>query len=244
MAAMKLDEKLTDEQRQAVNVLSEAPEHAGESKLAVFRSLPARAKVMYFREHFLVPLLAAVIIIALLSFMVVKAVTPSTRPKLYAAVVDSAITTTEAQRLQQEFASELGQDVNIDSYFDTTRDGLDKLQTMLSSEQIDVIIAPKTMFKQLAGYGYFSDLGTSLNAKQRSGLTGDLVQLRGYDDADDDDPDVSGSGKGVSKPYGLSLANAKTWNKLDSADSKALIGIAANTKNASTAKQVIDWLYR
>lgn len=85
MAAMKLDEKLTDEQRQAVNVLSEAPEHAGESKLAVFRSLPARAKVMYFREHFLVPLLAAVIIIALLSFMVMKAVTPSTRPKLYAA---------------------------------------------------------------------------------------------------------------------------------------------------------------
>lgn len=242
MAAMKLDEKLTDEQRQAVNVLSVAPEHAGESKLAVFRSLPARAKVMYFREHFLVPLLAAVIIIALLSFMVVKAVTPSTRPKLYAAVVDSAITTTEAQRLQQEFASELGQDVNIDSYFDTTRDGLDKLQTMLSSEQIDVIIAPKTMFKQLAGYGYFSDLGTSLNAKQRSGLTGDLVQLRGYDDADD--PDVSGSGKGISKPYGLSLANAKTWNKLDSADSKALIGIAANTKNASTAKQFIDWLYR
>lgn len=243
MAAMKLDEKLTDEQRQAVNVLSVAPEHAGESKLAVFRSLPARAKVMYFREHFLMPLLAA-IIIALLSFMVMKAVTPSTRPKLYAAVVDSAITTTEAQRLQQEFSTELGQDVNIDSYFDTTRDGLDKLQTMLSSEQIDVIIAPKTMFKQLAGYGYFSDLGTSLNAKQRSGLTDDLVQLRGYDDADDDDPDVSGSGKGVSKPYGLSLANAKTWNKLDSADSKALIGIAANTKNASTAKQFIDWLYR
>ncbi|MBW3095411.1 hypothetical protein KIH75_08745 [Bifidobacterium sp. 64T4] len=240
----KLSNELTDEQRQAVNVLSVAPEHAGESKFAVFRSLPARAKIVYFREHFLVPTLAAVIIIALLSFMVVKAVTPSTRPKLYAAVVDSAITTTEAQQLQQEFSTELGQSVNIDSYFDTTRDGLDKLQTMLSSEQIDVIIAPKTMFKQLAGYGYFSDLATSLSAKQRSGLTGDLVQLHGYDDADDDDPDVSGSGKGAIKPYGLSLANAKTWNKLDSADSKALIGIAANTKNANTAKQFIDWLYR
>ena len=143
MAAMKL----TDEQRHAVDALSVAPEHAGESKLTVFRSLPARAKLTYFREHFLVPLLAAVIIIGLATFMIVKAATPATRPKLYAAVIDDALTTTEAQQLQKDFSAKLGQSVNIDSYFDTSKDGLDKLQTMLSSKQIDVIIAPQSKFK-------------------------------------------------------------------------------------------------
>ncbi|NMM96823.1 hypothetical protein G1C98_1559 [Bifidobacterium sp. DSM 109960] len=240
MAAMKL----TDEQRQAVDALSVAPEHAGESKLTVFRSLPARAKLTYFREHFLVPLLAAIIVIALATFMIVKAATPATRPKLYAAVIDSAITTTEAQQLQKDFSAKLGQSVNIDSYFDTSKDGLDKLQTMLSSKQIDVIIAPQSKFKQLAGYGYFRNLATSLNTTQRNSLKNDLVRLNGYDDADDDDPDVSGSGKGAAKPYGLSLAQAKTWNSFDGADSKALIGIAANTQNAGTAREFIDWLYR
>lgn len=240
MAAMKL----TDDQKQAVDALSTEPEHAGESKLAIFRSLPTRAKATYFREHFLMPTLGAIIVIALAAFMIVKAVTPASRPKLYAAVIDNAITTTEAQQLQQKFSAKLGRDVNIDSYFDTSKDGLSKLQTMLAAKQIDVIIAPQSEFKKLAGYGYCSNLATSLNAAQRTSLADSLVQLRGYNDADDDNLDVSGSGKGAAKAYGLSLAQATTWNTLDSADSKALIGIAANTQNAGTAREFIDWLYR
>lgn len=240
MAAMKL----TDDQKQAVDALSTEPEHAGESKLAIFRSLPTRAKATYFREHFLMPTLGTIIVIALAAFMIVKAVTPASRPKLYAAVIDNAITTTEAQQLQQKFSAKLGRDVNIDSYFDTSKDGLSKLQTMLAAKQIDVIIAPQSEFKKLAGYGYCSNLATSLNAAQRTSLAESLVQLRGYNDAADDNPDVSGSGKGAAKAYGLSLAQATTWNTLDSADSKALIGIATNTQNAGTAREFIDWLYR
>lgn len=241
MAAMRL----TDDQKQAVDALSMEPVHAGESKLAIFRSLPAKAKATYFREHFLAPLLGAAIVIALVAFIIVKATTPATRPKLYAAVIDDAITTTEAQQIQQRFSAALGQNVNIDSYFDTGKDGLSKLQTMLSSQQIDVIIAPQSEFKELAGYGYCSNLAASLNATQRSSLASSMVRLHGYSDAAADrGPDASGSGKGTAKPYGLSLAQAKTWNTLDSADPKALIGIAANTRNADAAREFIDWLYR
>lgn len=144
MAAMKL----TDDQKQAVDALSTEPEHAGESKLAIFRSLPTKAKATYFRDHFLMSTLGAIIVIALAAFMIVKAVTPASRPKLYAAVIDNAITTTEAQQLQQKFSVKLGRDVNIDSYFDTNKDGLSKLQTMLAAKQIDVIIAPQSEFKK------------------------------------------------------------------------------------------------
>ncbi|NMN02403.1 hypothetical protein [Bifidobacterium panos] len=240
MAAMKL----TDEQRKAVETLSNAPEHAHESKLAVFRQLPLKAKPAYFREHFLVPLVAALAIIALVAFLVVRFVTPDNRPKLYAAVLDGAIDTSEAQTMQQHFADKLGQDVTIDSYFDTSKDGLSKLQTMLSAKQIDVIIAPRAMFQQLAGYGYLTDLKSSLSETQQSELASSMVSFNGFSDAESDDPGASGDGKGASKPYGLKLNEAKGWSAFASDDSDALIGIAADTQQTDTAREFINWLYQ
>lgn len=235
--------KLTDEQREAVETLSSAPEHAHKTKLAVFNQLSLKAKPAYFREHFLVPFVAALVGFALVAFLVVRFVTPDSRPKLYAAVLDGAIGTSEAQTMQQRFADKLGQDVTIDSYFDTGKDGLSKLQTMLSAKQIDVIIAPRAMFQQLAGYGYLADLQSSLNETQRAELASSMVAFNGFSNAHDDDPSVSGAAKGASKPYGLTLCTAKRWNAFASDDSDALIGVAANTQQSSTAREFIDWLY-
>ncbi len=235
--------KLTDEQREAVETLSNAPEHAHESKLAVFNQLPLNAKPAYFREHFLVPLVAALAVIALVAFLVARFITPDSRPKLYVAMLDGVISISEAQTMQQRFANKLGQDVTIDSYFDTSKDGLSKLQTMLATKQIDVIVAPRTMFQQLAGYGYLADLKSSLNKTQQTKLASSMVSFNGFSNAHDDDPSVSGTAKGASKPYGLTLRTAKRWSAFTSGDSAVLIGIAANTQQGGTAREFIDWLY-
>lgn len=239
MAAMKL----TDEQREAVETLSNAPEHAHESKLAVFNQLPMKAKPAYFREHFLVPLIAALVALALVAVLVVRFVTPDNRPKLYAAVLDGAIGTAGAQTMQQRFADKLGQDVTIDSYFDTSKDGLSKLQTMLAAKQIDVIIAPRATFQQLAGYGYLTNLKSSLDESLQTELAGSMVSFNGFSDVETDDPNASGTAKGASKPYGLQLRAAKGWSAFVSDDADVLIGIAANTQQSSTACEFIDWLY-
>ncbi len=236
--------KLTDEQREAVETLSNAPEHAHESKLAVFNQLPLKAKPAYFREHFLVPLVAAIAVIALVAFLVVRFVAPAHRPKLYAAVLDGAIGAAEAQTMQRHFADKLGQDVTIDSYFDTGKDGLSKLQTMLSAKQIDVIIAPRAMFRQLAGYGYLTDLKSSLSETQRTELAGSMVSFNGFSDVEGDDPSASGDGKGAAKPYGLKLNEAEGWSAFAPDDSDVLVGIAADTRQTDTAREFIDWLYR
>lgn len=151
---MALSTQLTEEQQEAINTLASAPAYANESKLSIFRQLPWRKKLEYFREHFLIPVAAAAIIIALVTFLAVRFISPDARPALYAAVVDDALTTSEATNLQNELEDKLGVSVIIDDYFDMDKDGLTKLQTMLSSKQIDVIIAPHKIFKQLAGYGY------------------------------------------------------------------------------------------
>lgn len=157
-------DRLTDSQREAIDTLTAAPQYAGASKLRIFMQLPAKHKAAYFREHFLVPCIAAVIVIALCTFVIVRIVSPRERPALYAAVVDSSLPLGEAAKLEQSTEHELGADVIVDDYFDTTKDGISKLQTMISSEQIDVVIAPPSVFKELASYGYFSNLHEALPA--------------------------------------------------------------------------------
>ena len=65
-------DRLTDAQREAIDALTSAPPYAGASKLRIFMRLPAKHKAAYFREHFLVPCIAAVIAIALCTFVIVR----------------------------------------------------------------------------------------------------------------------------------------------------------------------------
>ncbi|ASW23317.1 hypothetical protein [Bifidobacterium pseudolongum] len=176
-------DRLTDSQREAIDTLTAAPQYAGASKLRIFMQLPAKHKAAYFREHFLVPCIAAVIVIALCTFVIVRIVSPRERPALYAAVVDSSLPLGEAAKLEQSTEHELGADVIVDDYFDTTKDGISKLQTMISSEQIDVVIAPPTVFKELASYGYFSNLHEALPATEYGQLHAYTQDFRGFDDS-------------------------------------------------------------
>ncbi len=242
--SMTANMRLTKEQQDAINTLASAPAYAGQSKLAVFRQLPWNRKLEYFREHFLVPLAAAAIVVSLVSFLAVRYPSPESRPALYAAVMDDALTTSDANDLQNTLEEKLGEDVIIDDYFDMDKDGLTKLQTMLSSKQIDVIIAPEETFEQLAGYGYLANLESTVSKSDNSRLGDAIVQLKGFSDADDDGVDSSGSGKGASKSYGLRLSDAAGWTGIADSDHSALIGIAAGTENTRTAQQFINWLYQ
>lgn len=236
-------DRLTDAQREAIDTLTAAPQYAGASKLRIFMQLPAKHKAAYFREHFLVPCIAAVIVIALCTFVIVRIVSPRERPALYAAVVDSSLPLGEAAKLEQSTEHELGADVIVDDYFDTTKDGISKLQTMISSEQIDVVIAPPTVFKELASYGYFSNLHEALPAAEYGQLHAYTQDFRGFDDSQlADDVDDSGSGRGAAEPYGLKLERAGEWHRhADGSD--ALVGIVANTKQPANAQRFIDYLY-
>lgn len=237
-------DRLTDSQREAIDTLTAAPQYAGASKLRIFMQLPAKRKAAYFREHFLVPCIAAVIVIALCTFVIVRIVSPRERPALYAAVVDSSLPLGEAAKLEQSTEHELGADVIVDDYFDTTKDGISKLQTMISSEQIDVVIAPPSVFKELASYDYFSNLHEALPAAEYGQLHAYTQDFRGFDDAQlADDVDDSGSGRGAAEAYGLKLDDAKHWHEFAGGDA-ALIGVVANTKQGGNARRFIEYLYQ
>lgn len=236
--------KLTQEQREAIDTLASTPQYQGESKIKIFMKIPNKDKATYFREHFLMPVVAAIIVIAMAVFVTVRLVNPNTRPALYAAVVSGSVPMGEADKLKDEYSQKLGKDVIIDDYFDMSKDGLSKLQTMIGNEQIDVIIAPHDVFKQLANYGYFDNLQTTLPASEYSTVSKYAMAFHGFDDSNvTDEIDESGTGQGKSEPYGLLLEHSPRWDKIADADSNALVGIVANTKQLDTAKNFIQYMF-
>ena len=109
---------------------------------------------------------------------------------------------------------------------------------MISSEQIDVVIAPPQVFRELAGYGYFTNLKSTLPADEYGDLHAYIE-----DSALSYDVDDSGTGKGKAEPYGLRLDDAKRWHDF-ATDDAALIGVVANTKQTDHAQRFIEYLYR
>lgn len=96
---------------------------------------------------------------------------------------------------------------------------------------------PEDTFATLAGYGYLVPLDDA------QGASGDpLVSFPGYDDAYDDDPDYSGSGKGATRPYGIRLgADDTVWKDIQGADG-VIVGLAQDSKRTVQADRFLDFL--
>lgn len=245
--------RLSEEQQAAIDELTTPPKYKNESKLHIFAKLPWHDKPAYFRTHFLVPVIGAVAVIALITVLVVKFFFPSPRPALYVAVLDDAMPLKSAQTLQSDYGKAIDKNVTIDNYFHMNDDGLSKLQTMISNKQIDVVIAPERVFKELAGYGYFSELSAVLPQDQQHSFDQYAASFPGYSDSDEyDAPDQSGVGKGDTVPYGLELSDAVRWKSLadesataanKDANSAVLAGVVANAPDSAAATKFISYLY-
>ncbi len=247
-APRRCDLPLDDRERAIVSQLSRHNPYHGMSRIATLRALPRNRKWTYFRQALLARVLAVIAAVVVAVMLAVHLLTPVASPRLYVAVIDGALDTQDGTSLQTATARALnlpeGRDggVRIDTYFNLDTDGLDKLQTMLSSGDIDVIIANSKDFKQLAGYGYCVPLGSALDGTQQHQLAASYVSLNGFSDAHDDDMDYNGSGKGSKQPFGLKLSGFANWTTWQSASADALVGFAQDSRNKTTAQQFIDYL--
>lgn len=236
----RTDGTLSRQQLDNVSQLASASATAGMSKMQILRSLPPKRRIPYFLEQYAWPLGLGLIVIMIAVFLTARLLFPPTGPQLYVAVMDQALDVSQAETLQERFSERSGipeDEILVDTYFDTRKDGLSKLQTLLSADDIDVILAPEDTFATLAGYGYLVPLDDA------QGASGDpLVSFPGYDDAYDDDPDYSGSGKGATRPYGIRLgADDTVWKDIQGADG-VIVGLAQDSKRTVQADRFLDFL--
>lgn len=184
-------------------------------------------------------------IVCVVVYIAVQILAPAPGPKLYVAVFDDAVGQQGAASLQSQVAKRLdlpeGRKRSARRHlFSNDENDISKLQTMIANHEIDAIVATPKTFKQLSGYGYLTNLDSSLTKRQRTLLSGDFVTMKGFKDSDD--PDFEGGGKGKAEPFGLSMTDFRQWNRLKSAKSNALIGIVRESPNPTTAQRLIDYL--
>lgn len=220
------------------------------SRFSILRSLPGNKRWAYFKDQLLWRSLAVVAGAVVVMFLAIHILSPTPAPRLYVAVINDAIGTSSAQSLQRSVATDLNipegrrGGILVDTHFNLSSDGLSKLQTMLSNHEIDVVIADRSAFTQLAGYGYFVPMTSELTASQRNMLSGAITSFKGYDDSDHADAFYDGSGHGRSQPYGLDLTGPHTRNKLGSSTKSVFIGVAQGSRHSETARRLISYLVR
>lgn len=237
---------------EAVDALASSPVSIG-GRVAVLQSLSGKKRWSYFTDHFLILIIAIVTICCLLIWLTMHILNPAAGPKLFVALVDHPIESAETGELNSQAATALHMQADdnsglvVDDGFDFSRDGLPKLQTMLSAGTVDVIIAPKSTFSRLASYGYMTDLSQILPGNQ----FGERALLPGPGNDSQDDEAEAPMGKGPIKPYGLmcgSIQNQR-WRphqkkvnerhgfakaKSTSQD-QAIIGLAVNSPHKQDA---------
>lgn len=238
--------EINDKQAEAISTLAAANEYHGKSRIKTLFDLPWNRKWKYFRDQLLARTVVVVAIVCTVVYIAAQMLAPAPKPKLYVAVFDDAVSQQEAATLQSQVAKQLNLPegrkggVLIDTYFSADENGVSKLQTMIANHEIDAIVATPKTYKQLSGYGYLTNLDSSLTAAQRTSLSGSFVELKGFKDSDD--PDYDGSGKGKTEPFGVAMTDFGRWNQLKSAKSNAIVGIVQEAPNRTAAQRFISYL--
>ncbi|MCI1634618.1 hypothetical protein [Bifidobacterium sp.] len=219
------------------------------SRLSILCSLPQHQRWNYFKDQLLKRCLVALAAVFTASFLLIHILTPAPAPKLYVAIINNALDTSQSKQLQQISAKALklpqGRTggITVSSHFDLTNDGLSKLQTMISSQEIDIVIADNARFSQLSGYGYFVSLPSLSQMKSTSThLSDNFMTFHGYDDSEHADAFYDGSGKGAKHKYGLNITQFAQWRKLATENNQAVLGITQNTRNPEEAREFIEFL--
>lgn len=240
---------ISEWQADAINTLSRSIEYHGKSRIATLRTLPYERKWPYFRDQLLARTVAIIASVIVGIYLAVQILTPTAAPQLTVAIIQGALDEQDGTSLQAQVASALGLPqgreggVTITTGFNLNdNNSLTKLQTMLSADEVDVIIASEGDFERLAGFGYFTALNSALTETQQIRLRDSFASFNGYDDSQETNIDYDGTSKGHSKPYGLKLVNAARWTALQSADANVLAGLVLESKNTARAQQFIDYL--
>ncbi|MFH6891979.1 hypothetical protein [Alloscardovia omnicolens] len=220
---------LHSDEQERVEALARPTETLKASRWQTFSNLQRAAKWHYFMQEFAWRILAVVVCVAAVAYVGVQMLTPAAQPALSVAMVNMSATDEQVEQLQSQLAKNMhmhnAQDIAIDAHYSLDTNGLAKLQTLIANKSVDLVIAPKDIFEQLAGYGYFASIPST--------YADSTLSSNGFKGSDD--PDYNGVGKGKSSPVGLSVQHSTLWLKIfgEKAAHNTVIGMISNSPHRS-----------
>ncbi len=201
-----------------------------------------RGKISYLWEYYKIHAFVIVAVIALISYIIYKFVTPDVKTQFYAAIIDSAVNREVLEEYKQEFSDYLQLDPELESVelndsFYLSSDGeytsnlTQILSTYIAAGEVDVIIAPESAFNNYAYYGYTAKLSDELPTNVYSSLT-DYFYLT----ETEDDPNHNA--------YGIYLTDSNLFGGLEYNSEPYVLGIVANYPNEENTIDFIRFLFK
>jgi hypothetical protein len=201
-----------------------------------------QGKLAYLWEYYKIHAIATVTIIALVAYIVVQIVSPHVKPQLYAAILNSALDPTVLDQYKSDFSQHLALDPKRESVeFNSTFYMADNnelsatsqqvLSTYVATGEIDVIIAPESIFKEYTDNGYFAKLSDELPTDVYSSLTDSFL--------------ISDTSEDTEKnAYGIYLTNSDLFKNLTYNKEPYLLGILRNYTHKDNTVEFIKYLFK
>jgi hypothetical protein len=201
-----------------------------------------RNKLAYLWMYYRIQAFATIVAVALAGYIVYTIVTPDIKTQFYAAIINNTIHTETLDQLTIDFSNYLQIDpkiekVDINSGFYFNADGeyamnmRQALTTYVSAQEIDVIIAPESEFKNFAYYGYFNKLSDQLPTDVYSDLT-DYFYMSDQEDSPE------------RNVYGIYLTESDLFKKNANNKDPYILGIVANSKHPDNTVDFIKYLFQ
>ncbi|MBQ9118519.1 MAG: hypothetical protein IJY09_00490 [Lachnospiraceae bacterium] len=215
-------------------------------------------KVAYFRMYHLKPMLAGIIIIAIIVSILYTVFSPKAKCVLSVAFVNYAFPTVATDPMKEDFMESSGlvlgerEMVRFDAttYINTTTDysSASALAAHVMACELDIFIAPESTFKNYSFNGTLGSLTEILPSDLSSALSEDFF----YHQIRIEDEDIS-EATGEKYVLGIYLEDTAFWDTYSgyvsadpsnlSDDERPIVGIVVNSKNKENAITFLRYLF-
>lgn len=235
------DDMLPKVEQQDIAELAQPDPTRNESKWTIYKNLPSNRKWPYFYRHFFWPIIAAVVVLALIVIFIVNAVTTPKGQGLGVAYLEMKQSTSQMNELQDGFVNDRHVDPKLVSmqnqfYIDSNNklsahDSDATLETEISGGTINTMIGAPKIIEQQNKNGFVEPLKNVVSESELKELQnkGAVVEL----------PE---GGDGAKVPAALDLSKSKVWTTIDGNSSAAQVAFV-NVSDMQYVHDFVRYLY-
>lgn len=208
------------------------------------KNMTFREKLTYFNNYYKNKVLFIITISTFLFALLYTIFAPKTKTVLYTSIINNTIEEEEIVNLKNGFADVLDinskkENIEIDTSLLLKNKDIDssyamasqqKLTAQLGISEIDVIIAPESIFSKYAKEGLFVRLSDQLPTEIFTSFT------NSYFLSNPEGTDTEGA-------YGIYIEDSSIYKNIKSPEDRPVLGIVANSKNKENSVEFIKYIF-
>ena len=215
------------------------------------RKMSTAKKLQYFKDYYLLKVLVIIGAAAVLVYGLYSLLKPKPNHILTVVILDNVLEDAASAAFLEEIkaalsAADARDEVLLLADFSSEQDAdMTRLSVMASAGEVDAVIAPESVFANLAAGGFYLPLRDVFNAEEisRRQEQNTIFETAGFAaPREGAEAEVTGAGDGEILPYGIRLENYSKWQAIVINPDDAVFGVAAASnvpQNAAAFARVL-----